>query len=48
MTEVGSLKSEDSRKEWLEHSVMPALLKLAVYDPAYIRGFLDRLKGLID
>jgi len=48
MTEVNSLKSEDSRKEWLEHSVMPALTKLSVYDPSYFREFLDRLKSLID
>jgi len=48
MTEVSSLKSEDSRKEWLEHTVMPALFRLSVYDPGYFREFLDKLKALID
>jgi hypothetical protein len=48
MTEVNTLKSEDSRKEWLEHSVLPALVKLSVYDPAYYKDFVERLTKLLD
>jgi hypothetical protein len=48
MTEVNSIKSEDGRREWLEHSVMPALTKLSIADPSYFRDFVDRLRKLLD
>jgi hypothetical protein len=40
--------AEDGRKVWLEHSVLPALMKLAVYDREYYDSFLKRLKELVD
>jgi hypothetical protein len=48
MIETSSQKSDDTRKEWLEHSVMPALVKLAVYDREYFVKFVERLKEMLD
>jgi len=38
----------DGRKIWLEHSVLPAIMKLAVYDREYCEQFIKRLTELID
>ncbi len=48
MVETESQKSDDTRKDWLEHSVFPALMKLAVYDKDYVRDFLNRARELLD
>jgi hypothetical protein len=48
MIETESPKSDDTRKAWLEHSVIPALMKLAAYDKEYVRDFLTRLKEILD
>jgi hypothetical protein len=48
MIDTDTLKSDDSRKLWLEHSVIPALMKLAAYDKDYVREFLKRLNELLD
>lgn len=48
MIETSTEKSDDTRKAWLEHSVIPALMKLAAYDKLYVRDFLARLKDLLD
>jgi Replication initiation factor. len=48
MTEVRTEKSDDGRKVWLEHSVIPALMRLAVYDREYYDDFLRRLNELVD
>jgi len=48
MIETESPKSDDTRKAWLEHSVIPALMKLAAYDKEYVRDFLARLKEILD
>jgi len=40
--------SEDSRKQWLEHTVMPAIQRLAVYDREYVKSFIARLNEVID
>jgi hypothetical protein len=48
MTDIPSTKSGDTRKEWLEHSVMPALVKLSVYDKEYFKAFVERLREMLD
>lgn len=48
MTETLPDSSVDGRKVWLEHSVLPALIKLAVYDREYYEQFLQRLREIID
>jgi len=48
MVEVKPNKSADGRKVWLEHSVLPALMKLAVYDREYCEDFVRRLRELVD
>jgi hypothetical protein len=48
MVEVKPDRVEDGRKVWLEQSVLPALMKLAVYDREYYENFLRKLKELVD
>lgn len=48
MIDVETQKTDDTRKEWVEHSVIPALIKLSVYDRDYFRQLVERLKGLLD
>jgi hypothetical protein len=48
MIEKSLDNAEDGRKVWLEHSVLPALMKLAVYDREYYEAFLKRLQELVD
>jgi hypothetical protein len=48
MVEVKPDMVEDGRKVWLEQSVLPALMKLAVYDREYYENFLRKLTELVD
>jgi hypothetical protein len=48
MVEVKPDRVEDGRKVWLEQSVLPALMKLAVYDREYYENFLRKLTELVD
>jgi hypothetical protein len=48
MVETCTEKSDDTRKAWLEHSVIPAIMKLAAYDKPFVKDFLARLKEILD
>jgi hypothetical protein len=48
MVEVDTEKSDESRKVWLENTVLPALAKLSVSDKDYVKEFLQKIKELLD
>jgi hypothetical protein len=48
MVDTVTEKSVDSRKQWLEHSVLPAIQRLSVYDKEFVKEFIARLNELID
>ena len=48
MVDTVTAKSEDSRKQWLEHSVLPAIQKLSIQDREYVKHFIARLNEIID
>jgi len=48
MIDVDTDKPDESRKVWLENTVLPALAKLSVSDKDYVREFLQKIKELLD
>jgi len=48
MVETVSPRSVDGRREWIEHSVLPALSKLFVYDREYFVKFVEQVKRMLD
>jgi len=48
MIDVDTEKTIDTRKEWIEHSVIPALARLSVLDSDYYKELLKRLQSLIE
>jgi hypothetical protein len=48
MVDIKTDKSDESRKVWLEHTVLPALAKLSVSDKDYVKDFLHKVKDLLD
>jgi hypothetical protein len=47
MIETDTEKSIDSRKQWIEQSVIPALAKMSVLDSDYYKKLVERLQALI-
>jgi hypothetical protein len=48
MIETDTEKTVDTRKEWIEHSVIPALAKMSVLDSEYYKKLIERLKMFIE
>jgi len=48
MIDTKTDKPDESRKVWLEHTVLPALAKLSVSDKDYVRGFIQKIRELLD
>jgi len=48
MTDRVTEKSTEGRREWIEHCVLPALIKLSVQDKEYYGQLVNRLKELLD
>lgn len=48
MVETETDKSNDSKKIWLENTVLPALAKLSVSDKDYFMEFLSKVRKLLD
>jgi hypothetical protein len=48
MVETDTEKSDESKKVWLENTVLPALAKLSVSDKDYFKDFLERVRELLD
>jgi hypothetical protein len=48
MIETDTGKTVDTRKEWIEHSVIPALAKMSVLDSEYYKKLIERLKMFIE
>jgi hypothetical protein len=48
MIDVETEKSDDTKRAWLENTVLPALAKLSVSNKDYVRGFIQKVKELLD
>jgi hypothetical protein len=48
MVETDTEKSDESKRVWLENTVLPALAKLSVSDKDYFKDFLERVRELLD
>jgi len=48
MVDVQTEKSDDTKRVWLENTVLPALAKLSVSNKDYVMGFIQKVKELLD
>jgi hypothetical protein len=48
MVDLETEKSDETKKVWLENTVLPALIKLSVSDKDYVRGFIEKARELLD